>query len=497
MYINPVHATDFYKTGHIRQYPDGTQMVYANFTCRSDKLANLGPDFDHKVVFFGLQGTIQWLLIDLWNREFFHKPKDEILAKYKKRMDSSLGEGAVGLGHIADLHDLGYLPIHIKALPEGSRVPMRVPCYTIRNTIGDFYWLTNYLETQLSAETWKPITSATTAFEYRKMFEKYAKMTGVPRDFVSWQGHDFSFRGMSGIYDAASSGAGHLMSFFGTDTISAIDYLENYYPHNFAEGVDTFIGGSVPATEHSVMCMGGKDDELETFRRLITKVYPKGIVSIVSDTWDFWKVVTQYAKALAPEILAREGKVVFRPDSGDPVKIIAGDPDAPVGSPENKGVVSCLWDIFGGTMNSSSYRELNSKVGTIYGDSITLDRSNRILHALYQKGYASSNTVFGIGSFTYQHVTRDTFGSAIKGTYGVVNGKGRALSKSPKTDSGTKKSAEGLLRVELVDGEYQLFENQTWAEEAKGELKTVFLNGKVDNVQSTATVRRRLGESLC
>lgn len=240
------HLTDFYKTGHIRQYPQGTQYVYSNWTCRSDKWANVLEDFDHKVVFFGLQAACQWLLLDLWNDSFFNIHREEAVSKYQSRMDSSLGPGAVSNEHIAALHDLGYLPVLIKALPEGSRVNIRVPLLTIVNTLPEFYWVTNYLETQLSAVLWKPVTSATIAFEYRRLLERFAEETGGSKEFIDWQGHDFSFRGMSGLEDAITSGAAHLLSFRGTDTIPAIDYVERYYT---SKGL---IGGSVPATEHSV-----------------------------------------------------------------------------------------------------------------------------------------------------------------------------------------------------------------------------------------------------
>lgn len=204
------------------------------------------------------------------------------------------------------------------------------------------------------------------------------------------------------------------------------------------------IGVSVPATEHSVMCMGTEDSELETFKRLICELYPSGVVSIVSDTWDFWRVITEFTVALKPEILARQpnalglAKLVFRPDSGDPVKIICGDPDAEVGSPAYKGAVECLWEVFGGTTTDQGYKVLNERVGLIYGDSITLDRAQRILEGLEAKGFASNNLVFGIGSFTYNYLTRDTFGFAVKATWGQVNGVGRELFKDPITDSGVK-----------------------------------------------------------
>lgn len=245
------HAVDFYKTGHYKQYPENTTFVYSNFTPRSDSHANMLPDYDHKVVFFGLGGVCQWLLCDLWNETFFAQPLEIVIRKLKTRMDGSLGPNAVSMEQWVALHNLGYLPVLVKALPEGTRVPMRMPMFTIQNTVPEFYWVVNYLETQISSEVWKSVTSATIAYEYRRLLDRFADMTESPKEFVPWQGHDFSARGMSGIYDAAQSGAGHLLSFTGTDTVAAIDYLEDYY-----FGKETFIGGSVPATEHAVACMG-------------------------------------------------------------------------------------------------------------------------------------------------------------------------------------------------------------------------------------------------
>ena len=323
MRLNPLTAIDFYKADHRRQYPEGTEYVYSNFTPRSGRLAPVLDSYDDKVVFFGLQGFIKHFLIDTWNTEFFAKPKDAIVKAYKARMDGALGVDAVPTDHIEALHDLGYLPIRIKALPEGSRVNMRVPMLTVVNTKPEFFWLTNYLETCLSAGLWKSCATATIAYEYKKLLRDAAIKTGVDVESIAIQAHDFSFRGMSGIHDAVQHGAGHLTSIIGTDTVAAIDYLEDYY------NADGIIGVSVPATEHSVMCMGTKEDEVETFRRLIEDLYPKGIVSIVADTWDFWQVITEFTVALKDKNLAREtnelglAKVVFRPDSGDPVKIIS------------------------------------------------------------------------------------------------------------------------------------------------------------------------------
>lgn len=492
MKINPLNAIDFYKADHRRQYPVGTEYVYANFTPRSSRLAKMLPDFDDKIVFFGLQGFIKHFLIESWNEGFFNQPKAKVVAAYKRRMDNSLGEGAVPVEHIEALHDLGYLPLKIKALEEGSRVNIKVPVLTIINTDPNFFWLTNYIETVLSAELWKSCTTSTIAYEYKRLLTQYAEKTGVPLDFVAVQGHDFSSRGMSGIYDAAQSGVGHLTSFIGTDSVASIDYAEEYYN---ATGV---VGVSVPATEHSVMCMGSEESEIETFRRLICELYPSGVVSIVSDTWDFWRVITEFSVELKSEILNRQpnalglAKVVFRPDSGDPVKIICGDPDAERDSPAYKGAVQCLWEIFGGTETAQGYKVLNERVGLIYGDSITLERAQNILKGLEAKGFASNNLVFGIGSYTYNYLTRDTFGFAVKATWGQVNGVGRELFKDPVTDSGVKKSAKGLLRVEQTNNGFELFDQQSFEQENMGVLQTVFENGQLLRECSLDQIRERL-----
>lgn len=490
--INPLNAIDFYKADHRRQYPVGTEYVYANFTPRSSRLAKMLPDFDDKIVFFGLQGFIKHFLIETWNEGFFNQAKAKVVAAYKRRMDNALGEGAVPVEHIEALHDLGYLPLKIKALPEGSRVNIKVPVLTIINTDPNFFWLTNYIETVLSAELWKSCTTASIAYEYKRLLTQYAEKTGAPLDFVAVQGHDFSSRGMSGIYDAAQSGVGHLTSFIGTDSVASIDYAEEYYN---ATGV---VGVSVPATEHSVMCMGSEESEIETFRRLICELYPAGVVSIVSDTWDFWRVITEFSVELKAEILKRQpnalglAKVVFRPDSGDPVKIICGDPDAERDSPAYKGAVQCLWEIFGGTETAQGYKVLNERVGLIYGDSITLERAQNILNGLEAKGFASNNLVFGIGSYTYNYLTRDSFGFAVKATWGQVNGVGRELFKDPVTDSGVKKSAKGLLRVEQTEHGFELFDQQSFEQEKMGALQTVFENGQLLRECSLDQIRERL-----
>jgi nicotinamide phosphoribosyltransferase len=471
---------DFYKTGHVFQYPNKTEFVYSNLTARISRIP--GINF---VVAFAFQFFVKKYLIDDFATSFFGQPKENVLAHYKRRMDTSLGKDAIPIDHLAELHDLGYLPLHIKALPEGTVCPLRVPVLTITNTHPGFGWLPNFLETLLSNVLWHPMTTATIAYRYRQILNQFARETSDMADFVPWQGHDFSMRGQSSLESSLASGGAHLLSFTGTDTIPAIDWLENYYG---ADSEKELIGGSVPATEHSVMCLGGQETEFETYRRLLTKVYPTGIVSVVSDTWNFWDVLTVILPALKETIMARDGKLVIRPDSGDPVKILCGDPEA--SDPRaRKGTIQLLWEIFGGTVNSKGFKQLDPHIGIIYGDSITLDRCERICAGFKDQGFASTNMVFGIGSYTYQYVTRDTLGFAMKATYGVIDGKPVEIFKDPLTDGGVKKSAKGLLRV---NADLTLSECVSPAEEKEGLLQTIFLDGKLCNETTLSEIRKHL-----
>jgi len=481
--MNPLGLTDGYKVDHRRQYPNSTTLVYSNWTPRNSRIENI-----NEVVFFGLQYFLKKYVIDDFEKYFFSQPKEDVVKKYSRRINNYLGPNSVGSEHISELHDLGYIPMVFKALPEGVAVPLRVPMFTMYNTIDKFFWLTNYFETLLSTTVWMPCNSATLAREYRKILDKYATETTSVPEFVNWQGHDFSMRGMAGLEAATISGAGHLLSFTGTDTIPSIDFLEEYYGAN---SDNELVGGSVAATEHSVMSMGTDSGEFETFKRLITEVYPAGVVSIVSDTWDLWRVLTDFLPRLKNEVIARDGKVVVRPDSGDPVKIICGNSDS-LNKAEQKGVVELLWDLFGGVVNDKGFKELDSHIGAIYGDSITLERANAICENLKLKGFASTNVVLGIGSYTYQHNTRDTFGFAMKATYGEVDGKGREIFKDPVTDDGTKKSARGLMKVVKENGRYKLLDRVSWEDEKEGELIEVFKNGALLVNHSLKDIRERV-----
>jgi len=424
--INPLLLSDYYKNSHADLYDKNTEKIYATWTPRTSRLTVNGELVD-KVVVFGFQGFIKDVLLERFDKSFFKATKKKAITDYLRIMKNTLGNEGLGKEKLEALYNLGYLPIRIDALEEGSLCPLRVPCMTIENTLPEFYWITNFLETILSTEVWKPITSATIALEYRKILEKWASKTCDNNAHVDFQAHDFSMRGMAGLDAAMTSGAGHLLSFSGTDTIPAICYLEHYYNANVE---DELVGTSIPATEHSIMCCnsafeedGDKLKELEAFRRIITEVHPTGFVSIVSDTWNLWEVCTSILPKLKEDILNREnGRVVIRPDSGNPVDIICGERmsyfhpvhgelenninlDQPYAMERTKGVIELLWDVFGGTTNEKGYKVLNSHIGAIYGDAITLERADEICKKLEEKGFASSNIVFGVGSFC---VTPDT-----------------------------------------------------------------------------------------
>ena len=528
--------TDGYKLDHRRQYPKGTEYVYSNWTPRANKFY---PEATDGAVFFGLQHLIQKYFIDEFRENFFNLPKEQAVKEFENRVNTFLGPNQVGSEHIAELHDLGYLPIEIKALPEGAVCPIGVPAMTVINTHPDFFWITNYLETLISTEMWMPMTSATTARLFKKQLMKHLQKTGVKlsNTDIGFLCHDFSMRGMPGVEAAVMSALGHLTSFNGSETIPANKAAEKYYG---IDGKKELISATVPATEHSVMCAGGFEDEFETFKRLITEVYPDGFVSIVSDTWDFWQVITDYMPRLKDTIMARNGRVVIRPDSGDPVDIIAGLPEEKIvefqgkkyyfpdlNIPEEehkvskmmimqaregkiydyfrmhevseaqiKGAYRCLMELFGYTTNEAGFKIMDSHIGMIYGDSITLERQKEIYKRLERNGIAATNLVLGIGSYTYQYKTRDSLGFAMKATWCQINGEPKEIFKCPKTDGGMKKSLKGLIQVVEEDGKYKAIDQATKEMEENSCLQTVFKNGEFVKRYTLTEIRERINEGL-
>lgn len=509
--------TDGYKLGHHFQYPKGTEMVYSNWTPRSCKYF---PEASEGSVVFGIQYLVKEYLIKQFNENFFNLPKEQAVKEFHDRVDKFVGISNVGIEHIEALHDLGYLPIEIKALPEGSVCPIRVPMMTIKNTLPEFFWLTNYLETLISSVLWLPCTSATSARLYKKELKRHAKRTSFPEDVnIGFACHDFSMRGMAGIEAAIVSGMAHMTSFCGSETIPAIRAVEEYYN---ADSSKELVAATVPATEHSVMCAGGKEDELETFRRLICEVYPNGIVSIVSDTWDFWQVVEDFLPKLKKEIIARDGRVVIRPDSGDPVDIICGlrtnphfntrivegryyccyapfDIDSEyveISEGQYYGAYYMLGKTFGWNTTDTGFRYPSTKVGLLYGDSITLERQKQIYMRLEGASMAACNLVLGVGSFTYQFKSRDSLGFAVKATACKINGELKEIFKQPKTDDGTKNSLKGLIAIYEKNGTYVAKDCVSEAEEMTGALEPVFVNGSLVKDYSLSEIRERIDASL-
>lgn len=477
MIINPLYLKDFYKVSHHEMYPPGTTLLFSNFTPRKSRM----PGVNHSV-FFGLKFFINDYLnkIGFWCTNNAGDAREE-LEDYQQFMQKTLGNFAYP-EHLDKLFRMPHLPIAIYALPEGAVVPCGVPALVMYNTHPDFYWLPGMLETMLSSTLWGMCTSATIAREYRLILDKYADETSDMPEFVDYQAHDFSMRGMFGIEAATMSGMAHLQYFKGTDCIPALIVNEKDYDNPLQIS-------SVPATEHSVMSAGGKENELETYNRLLD-VYPNGIISVVSDTWDLWQVVSDILPKLRDKIMSRDGKLVIRPDSGDPVEILCGLSSLDgcyedrCNEYEFKGLIECLWDIFGGTINSKGFKQLDGHIGAIYGDSITLDRAFDICERLKAKGFASTNVVLGIGSYSYQYNTRDTLGWAMKCTYAEINGVGRAITKDPITDGGIKKSHSGLLKVVCDVAKagfpYKVLQNVTWDEfnAPDNELKLVYKDGE-------------------
>lgn len=591
--VSAPYLIDAYKIGHIAQYPEGLSFKMSNFTPRKSRV----PHVD-EVVWIGTSYFIQEYLVNHWDSLFFRKGLSQREGEfYASNVNKIIGPNKIGGAHIAALHKLKYLPIKIKSIPEGDMVKLGVPTLVIHSTVPEFAWLVNYLESLLSCVLWLPATTGTTAFHMRLLLEKHVEKVGGIRELVKWQIHDFSFRGMPGIEAACMSGFAHLCVAQGTDTVPALFFAQQYYNNENGTLDITEIGGSVNATEHSVMCLNAEyielykenvdgsktllevlPNEFKSFARLIRK-FGYGIMSVVGDSFNFWKVLDDYLPHLKDEIMNRhhyvchtdgqlfkvgdwflpnidmetgkvidyysssteqnypietvttdptfsrvEGKLVIRGDSGDPVKILTGYfgeeleeykdgriffNKKQISLTERKGLFEALYDVFGGTLTSKGYKTLDQHIGAIYGDGINYDRLKEILERLEEKNFYM-NGVMGIGSYSYQYVTRDTFGWAMKATYGeIITGTEmvegnlspiitkKAIYKDPITDDGTKKSAKGITAVfKDKEGSYYLKDQATMEEFENCDLITVYENGSVPMYPSLLEIRERVDANI-
>lgn len=512
--------TDGYKTFHGSAMHDDIARMYGNFTNRSGRLSNLPEDKLGGVVHVGLQHFCIDTLMEGWKRTFFRLNKDVAVGRIKRILDAYLGID-YDVSHYEKLHDLGHLPLLIKAVPEGTIVPYGVAPFTIQTTKDGFEWLALYIETVMSTEIWPMATSATTAAHYMLQTKQALKKAGMTEDMAPFMCHDFSMRGMFGKQAGAMSGFSHLTAgHAGTDTLPALMFAEQYYG---ADVEKELVGCSVKATEHSITTsfiatyaeqnkVSYFDAEVAYARKLL-KDNPTGILSYVADSFDFWKFVTEGLPLLKDDIMARDGTFVIRPDSGDPVDMLCGcggyklnnglyripnpknsKQDIEITEAESKGLVQCLADIFG-TTDNGSVRLLDSHIGAIYGDSITVERQQTIYTRLIEQGLAPT-VVLGVGSYSYQYVTRDTHGSAIKCTAAFLkDGSVVDVCKDPKTDS-NKKSAKGLLHLTDGTGKIEQRDQQSISMEARGLLQPIFKNGELVKRTTLEEIRAVVKEQL-
>lgn len=488
--FNPIslYYTDGYKVGHKKMLAPGTTKLYGTWIPRNLKHA---PKGIKKIISFGQQLVVRWLN-DQWKECFFEQPR-ECSEQFGKDMSLYLGM-KYDAGHFEQLWDLGYLPIKIKTLPEGIETNPNIPHMTFINTVDGYAWLTLFLETIISALAWKPSTSATIAKQFNRNVIEWITKTDEKNLFLApYLCHDFSSRGLD-PFTMISSGLGHATSSRGSDSIVVIPAARYFYD----ESNNEVCINSVNASEHSVSttCIFTMGEE--KMINYYLDQFPEGILSIVSDTFDLWKLITEYLPANKDKIMSRNGKLVIRPDSGDPVDIICGSLGTKMRgnrTPSELGVIELLWDIFSGTINGQGYKVLDPHIGAIYGDSITLDRQIEIYKRLSEKGFAATNIVLGVGSYTYQYNTRDTLGFAAKGAWFECNGVGYEIFKDPITDDGSKKSKKGFLRVDYDEnGEIVCYDQQTKEQEETGLLQTILLDGELVNQTTLTIIRERLNK---
>lgn len=453
---NIILLSDSYKVSHWKQYPPKTTNVYSYFESR-------GSDDFTETTFFGLQYIIKKYLA---GKRVTMANIDEAEKLYAAHFGSTELFNRKGWERIAFVHG-GRLPVRIKAVPEGTRVPVGNVMMTIENTDPDAFWLTNFLETLLS-QVWYPSTVATVSAQARKQILEALKKTGDP-SLIDFKLHDFGFRGVSSVESAGIGGAAHLLNFMGTDTVAALTFLQDYYSADMA-------GFSVPASEHSTMTSWGRENEADAYRNMIEQYGDCGIYSVVSDSYDLFKAVKDiWGDKLRDAVLAAPGTLVVRPDSGFPPHIVCY-------------TLELLGKQFGYTVNDKGYKVLNPKVRVIQGDGLNLKMIENILKTIEHEKWSADNVTFGMGGGLLQQVNRDTMRFAFKCSSAVVDGEQRDVYKQPATDQG-KDSKRG--RLALIDD----FGLKTVGENETGEycdlLDTVFEDGWITKKQTLEDIRKR------
>lgn len=584
MTYNPLLLIDFYKATHAEQYPKGITRIYSPGTPRMSRLKDVT-----EVTYFGGQAFAKEYLINYFNEFFFNRPVDEVVAEYDRILTATLGPGTYNSQKIRDLHALGYLPIAMYTIPEGKSTAIGVPQSVFVNTHANFAWLTNTLETAYSAFIWHIQIAVEVGKRYRKIVEKYLTRTCDDNVRAARMLGDFSMRGQHCPESAMKASAGWLLSFLNTATVPAIMWLEDYYN---CDCTKEEVGFGAISTEHSVMCSNFSvdGDEITHIKRLLTDIYPNHSFSMVSDSYDYWRLVTELLPQCKAEIMNHNGTLSIRGDSGDPVEIIAGkkiiyidevdcdrdevtklftdtkftarwleefcrdseiDTDTTLyfnflgqyykvqvfiewsnergawtdtkyyyvdnyccrweevePNAELLGTVWALWNEFGGTINSKGYKVLDPHVKAIYGDSITPQRLEEIYKRLTAQKFAINNVSLGVGSFSfmcletfddegnahYNPYTRDTFGYAIKATYGEDEESNAVMIQKQPKALAWKKSPKGCIVV-APDGQ-SYTDGYTYEEAHYSDnnnlLELVFMNGKMIKETSLAEIRKNM-----
>lgn len=446
--------TDSYKPSHWKQYPMGTSNTYAFFESRGGAFPT--------TTFFGLQYIVKKYLL---GRVVTQAKIDEAAEHYAMHFGTDTVFNRAGWEHILREHG-GRLPVHIKAVREGTKVATRNVLFTIENTGGPATaWLPGYLETILS-QVWYPTTVATQSGQMRTTIMRYLEQTGDP-SLIAFKLHDFGFRGSTSVESAGIGGCAHLVNFMGTDTIEALRVARGYY-------YEPMAGFSIPAAEHSTITSWGKSNEGKAFANMLTQ-FPTGLVAVVSDSYNIYHAVEQlWGKELRERVLSRDGTLVVRPDSGEPAKVVVE-------------VLDLLGTAFGFTGNSKGYKVLDPHVRVIQGDGINRDSLGEILEAVVHSGWSADNIAFGSGGGLLQNVNRDTCKFAMKCSAICIDGVWQDVYKDPVTDPG-KRSKAGRMKLVLGDNGYETVRED---DSRSDELVTVFKNGELFADYSLGEIRAR------
>lgn len=452
--------TDSYKVTHHYFYPKGTEKIYSYLESR------VGAEFN-KTILYGLQYIIKKYLEG-------QVVTQEKIDEADKLISAHIGEGIFnrqGWQYILDEHD-GCLPIEIRAVAEGTPVNVSNVLMTVENIDRKSFWLPNYLESLL-LQVWYPSTVATLSAEVRKLCNFYLEVTGSCADNLDFMLHDFGYRGTTSTESAMLSGSAHLLSFSGTDTIPALTIPENYY--NDSE----LYGFSVQATEHSVMTSLGPEGEIEQILNVIDNA-KEGILSIVIDSYNYRNFLTEAGRSggvLNEAILNfldnENSKIVFRPDSGEPVSTTID-------------CLNLLSEGFGSHLTDKGYKVFDLNIGLLWGDGLNYHKIRDILFAMKSNGWAAENIIFGMGGGLHTAVNRDTQRNAFKCSAQLRDGEWHDIFKNPLDSS--KKSKTGRFKLIHDNNSFK-----TVPIDNKGEdlLQTVFRNGELLIDDKFADIKKR------